>query len=96
MATTQTGKRNEPIAPTEERLLRANEVAQRMSLSVRTVWSMRRSGDLPAFEYGGSVRFRLSDVLKVMDRHLVRRPSPEDPALPGRSVDSDTRHEVRL
>lgn len=46
-----------------DRLLRVEEVAERLGISVRTVWSLRSSGRLPnAVKVGTSTRWRRSEI----------------------------------
>ena len=63
---------NNPTLHTEaaDRLMKVAEVAQRMSLSVRTIWKLHSRGDLPSVRIGGATRFRLSDVEEVIRNGL--------------------------
>lgn len=51
----------------EDRLMRPEEVAKMLGISVRNVWRLRSDGYLPAVKIGRSTRFRLSHV-----EHLLR------------------------
>lgn len=49
-----------------DRLLKASEAAELLSVSVRSVWSLRSCGDLPAIQIGRATRFRLTDVERII------------------------------
>lgn len=58
-----------PLPPTwpDERLLRVRDVADLLALSLRTVWRMAASGELPApIRLGGSTRWRWGDLRAVV------------------------------
>jgi excisionase family DNA binding protein len=63
---------------TEERFLRAKEVAERMDISLRTVWRMVKSGKLPQpIRYNRKlVLFRLSDLKKAEQEALDKGKQP--------------------
>ena len=46
-----------------DRLLRVSEVAERLGVSVRTVWALRSSGEIPdAVKIANATRWRRSDI----------------------------------
>jgi excisionase family DNA binding protein len=46
-----------------DRLLRVDEVADRLGISIRTVWSLRSSGAIPdAVKIGTATRWRRSEI----------------------------------
>ncbi|MFA6045870.1 MAG: helix-turn-helix domain-containing protein [Phycisphaerales bacterium] len=58
---------NQPTTPTaDDRLLRAQEVAQMLAVSTRLVWRFRSEGKLPSVSIARATRFRLSDVKRFM------------------------------
>jgi excisionase family DNA binding protein len=59
-----------------DRLLTVDEVAATLKLSRRSVWRLRAAGELPAVQFGGSTRFRLSDVEIIIDARIEVRPKP--------------------
>lgn len=63
-------RRIDPSTAEEDRLLRPQEVAHRLGVSLRTVWRFRQLGILTPVSLGRSTRFRLSDVQRVVRRGL--------------------------
>lgn len=58
-----------PIDPSLARHLRERELAKRWTISERTLQRMRATGQGPRYVMiGGSVRYRLSDVLDYEQR----------------------------
>jgi len=53
-----------------DRLLNVEEAAQLLGLSVSTIRAWRFRRILPAVEVGRSVRFRLSDLQRIMEKGL--------------------------
>lgn len=51
----------------DNRLLRATEVAQMLSLSRTMVYQLMYSGRLPSVQIGTARRFKLSEVKKLME-----------------------------
>lgn len=51
----------------ENRLLRATDVAQMLSLSRATVYQLMYSGRLPSVQIGTARRFKLSEVKKLIE-----------------------------
>jgi excisionase family DNA binding protein len=51
-------------APSDsERLLRVDEVANRLGVSVRTVWALRSNGQIPdSVKIGSATRWRRSEI----------------------------------
>ena len=46
-----------------DRLLPVGEVAERLGVSVRTVWSLRSAGEIPApIKFGNNTRWRRSEI----------------------------------
>lgn len=54
-----------------ERLLRAAEAAEILAISARTLWALKASGQLPSVKLGGATRFRLSEVMKLVERGVA-------------------------
>ena len=53
---------SQPATPQAE-LLSVNDLARVLNVSVRTVWSLRYAGRLPApFKLGGSLRWRRATI----------------------------------
>lgn len=52
---------------TDEKLLRAPEVAEMLAVSTRLVWRFRSEGKLPSVKIAGATRFRLGDVRKMIE-----------------------------
>ncbi|MEO1583760.1 MAG: helix-turn-helix domain-containing protein [Planctomycetota bacterium] len=51
------------IDKTSDRLLPVCEVAERLGVSVRTVWSLRSAGEIPApIKFGNTTRWRRSEI----------------------------------
>ena len=50
----------------EDRLLKASEVADLLGCSVRLVWTLRSTGKLEAVKVATAIRFRLSDVRRII------------------------------
>ena len=53
------------------RLMTIKEVAERLSVSTKTVYRLRNEGALPHLKVRGSLRFRESDVAALEARSLV-------------------------
>jgi len=53
--------------PGSDRLLKVQEVAKYLGVSIRTVWTMRATGDLPAYKVGHLTRWRQADVYRYMN-----------------------------
>ena len=54
--------------PVGDRLLRVDDVAEKLAISTRAVWRLRATEVLPAVRIGATTRFRLSDVLRVVQQ----------------------------
>ncbi len=61
---------NENQAATE--FLKAAQSAETMNVSRRTFERMKKDGLIPHIRYGRTIRYRKSDLLKVMERLTVR------------------------
>lgn len=55
-----------------DRLLKASQAAERLGVSVRTVWLLRSTGKLEAVKVNAAIRFRASDIARI-----VRAGTPE-------------------
>jgi excisionase family DNA binding protein len=55
------------LAGMSDRLVNKREVAERLGLSLRTVDRLMAKGVLRRVKILGAVRFRLSDVVTIMD-----------------------------
>jgi len=53
-----------------DRLLKASEAAKLLGLSISTIRAWRFRRILPAVQVGRSVRFRLSDLKRIMEGGL--------------------------
>lgn len=53
-------------------LLRARDVAERLSISASAVYRLAETGELPCVRIGGAVRFEQADV----DRYIERNRTP--------------------
>lgn len=60
----------------QDRLLRAPEAAARLGVGIRTVFRLRDHGRLPEVRIGGAIRFRLSDIHRLV-RDGVTTGNPE-------------------
>lgn len=60
--------------PEVDRLLRLREVAELLALSEPSIRRLSRSGALPSVRIGAAVRFRRSDVQRMM---IEANPGPE-------------------
>lgn len=59
----QAVSRGQTVSPKQALAISAKELAERLSLSTRTVWRLLSAGKLPKpVSIGGSKRFRMSDV----------------------------------
>lgn len=58
--------RNRSGHPGSDRLLNVNEVAEILCVSIRTVWALRATGELPAYKVGHLTRWRRNDVYRYM------------------------------
>jgi excisionase family DNA binding protein len=61
-----------PRAPAAE-LMRKGEVAAYLRVSESTVDRMRERGEIPAYRVGVQLRFKRSDMARVLDRLLEQR-----------------------
>ena len=52
--------------PGSDRLLNVNEVAEYLGISIRTVWALRATGELPAYKVGHLTRWRQTDIYRYM------------------------------
>ena len=73
---------SEEVFNVTETILDLEEVAKMLKVSERTVQREVTAGKLRAFRVGRSLRFRLTDVEKYMERQEV---SPGDSIEPGES-----------
>ena len=62
----------DPLRP--ERLLRINDVADRLAVSRDTVYRLVRSGELVALRVGERLRFRVSDLEDYLQRGKEQAP----------------------
>lgn len=65
-----TGERGEAGRVSEERLLTAAEVAERLGFTAGTILDWYEAGDLPGIRFGkkgGRVRFRSGDIATWLD-----------------------------
>lgn len=82
--------------PAEERFLRVNEVAQRLSLSLSTVYQLIENGRLPSHCVGmrKGIRVAESELLAYLERcRSARRqapaPAPKKNGVPFKHLDGD-------
>ena len=54
---------------TAPKLLRANEVAQRLNISRTLAYQLMQRGEIPTVRFGSSVRVRELDLEEYMNRH---------------------------
>jgi len=54
---------------TAPKLLRANEVAQRLNISRSLAYQLMQRGEIPTVRFGSSVRVRELDLEEYMNRH---------------------------
>jgi excisionase family DNA binding protein len=55
-------------APVAGRLLTADEAADCLRISTRTLWTLTDRGELPCIRIGRSVRYRPADLASYCDR----------------------------
>lgn len=60
------------VPPPEDRLLRADEAAHRLGISPRQVWRLAAAGHLEVVRINRSARFRLRDVVRLIDEGASR------------------------
>ena len=69
------------LSPVGDQLMRADQVARTLGISVRQVWKLTSRGILPTpVRIGSSTRWRASDVRRVITgetRIPQRRPQPD-------------------
>jgi excisionase family DNA binding protein len=59
----------------QDRLLSADEVAQRLGFSKQTIWGMARRGELPTVRIGTRrVKFSSDDLERWIERRTTTRP----------------------
>ena len=63
----------------EEEILTLDEVAAFLKAGKRTVYRFAQSGEMPAFKFGGTWRFRRSELERWIDQNSNQR-SPAKPA----------------
>lgn len=61
-----TPTRNHSGHPGSDRLLNVAEVAEYLGISIRTVWALRATGELPAYKVGHLTRWRRTDIYRYM------------------------------
>lgn len=61
-----TPTRNRSGHPGSDRLLNVNEVAETLGVSIRTVWALRATGELPAYKVRHLTRWRRTDIYRYM------------------------------
>ena len=49
----------------------AQDVMQKLHISVRTLQTLRTNGTLPFSRIGGKLYYRISDILKVLDKNYT-------------------------
>jgi excisionase family DNA binding protein len=59
------------------RLLKANEVAEKLSISRSQAFTLMRSGDLPTVRFGRLVRVRPEDLETFITRNLSSNPDTD-------------------
>ena len=64
-------------------LLTAREAAAALAVSERKLWDLTQNGGMPHTRIGRSVRYRLTDLAKWVDRHTSaieaeEAPEPDD------------------
>ncbi|WP_280751158.1 MULTISPECIES: helix-turn-helix domain-containing protein [unclassified Parabacteroides] len=57
----------EEASPAEEILLTAQEAADRIPCDPSTLWRWNKSGYLKSIKVGSKVRYRMSDIQKLME-----------------------------
>ena len=59
----------------EERLLKIEEIADRLNVTTETInnYRRRRINPIPFFKLGGAIRFRWSEVEEWLERQRVRK-----------------------
>lgn len=55
------------MVPKEESYLTAQETADKLGVDVSTLWRWNKSGYLKKIKVGNKIRYRESDVLKLME-----------------------------
>lgn len=67
---------NKPAeAITYPQLLRANQVAKRLNVSLAMAYHLMQCGDIPTIKFNRTVRVREIDLEKFVERHL-NSPTP--------------------
>lgn len=57
------------ISISQTKLLRANEIAQRLCISRSLAYQLMQRGEIPTVRFGSSVRVRERDLEEYMNRH---------------------------
>ena len=60
------------VTETVDQLVRVDEVARLLAVSSRFVWQLRAADKLPSLKLGRAVRFRRSDVQRLMQEGVTR------------------------
>ncbi len=58
----KTPKKNDDLAP----IMTVNEVAELLKLSKITIYKLAKSGQIPSFRVGSSLRFRREKILEIL------------------------------
>jgi excisionase family DNA binding protein len=68
-----------PASPSEPLLITAEEFAELMQVSVRSVWRLRSAGEIPEpVRIGGTIRWRREEVLQWIEAGCPPRASREN------------------
>jgi excisionase family DNA binding protein len=87
-------RRNQPVQGRREpaeRLLTVADVAQRLSVSTKTIYRLRADGEIGHVRVGGSLRFRLQDLADYESRKHV-----SGHRYPRREVDNPVRLNLKF
>ncbi len=55
--------------PTSFRLLKSGEVKELLKCSTGTIHNLKKSGQLPYIKIGGTIYYKLSDILDLIDNY---------------------------
>jgi excisionase family DNA binding protein len=65
----------------DDKILGVEQLAKFFGVSDQTIWRWCKSGKLPAFKIGSQWKIRQSDLNRIINQKLSRKPKQNNPTL---------------
>jgi len=72
MTTTATQDEKPTNTSNDRLLVNEPEAARLLSLSPRTLFSLRQSGEMPFIQLGRAIRYRVADLYQWIEKNIIR------------------------